>query len=216
MLRLILPAGRKRLPNGRVLLITCLRGVILISLAAIKRGGVKTPIWVAGKIIEPSLAEEILRDGKADFICIGRGLIADPYWPNKAKEGRVEDICPCICDDRCIEDVMIDFVPMSCTVNPIVGKEKEFASKLPRVTKKKRVLVLGGGPGGMQAAIIAAQKGHDVTLYEKSNKLGGQLILATIPPDKEDLNNLLNYLKVQVAKSGVKVVLNKEATTERS
>ena len=87
-------------------------------------------------------------------------------------------------------------------------------AKLPRVTKKKKVLVLGGGPGGMQAAIIAAQKGHDVTLYEKSNELGGQLILATIPPDKQDLNNLLNYLKVQVAKSGVKVVLNKEATPE--
>ena len=181
---------------------------------AIKKAGVKIPVWVAGKILEPALAEEILRDGKADFICIGRGLIADPSWPNKAKEGRVEDICPCICDDRCLEDVMIDFSPISCTVNPIVGKEKEYQAKLPRVTKKKKVLVLGGGPGGMQAAVIAAQKGHNVTLYEKDNELGGQLILATIPPDKQDLNSLLNYLKVQVAKSGVKVVLNKEATPE--
>ena len=181
---------------------------------AIKRGGVKIPIWVTGKIDEPSLAEEILRDGKADFICMGRALIADPYWPAKVKEGRVEDICPCIWDDRCIEDVMVDFVPMSCTVNPIVGKEREFQAKLPRVTKKKKVLVLGGGPGGMQAAIIAAQKGHDVTLWEKSNALGGQLILAAIPPDKQDLGNLLSYLKVQVAKAGVKVILKKEATPE--
>lgn len=182
--------------------------------SAIKRAGVKIPVLVAGKILEPALAEEILRDGKADFICIGRGLIADPNWPNKVKEGRVEDICPCICDDRCLEDVMIDFVPVSCTVNPLVGKEKEFATKLPRVTKKKKVLVLGGGPGGMQAAIIAAQRGHNVTLYEKNNELGGQLMLATIPPGKQDLNRFLNYLKTQLVKSGVKVFLNKEATPE--
>ena len=181
---------------------------------AIKRAGVKTPVWVAGKILEPAMAEEILRDGKADFICIGRGLMADPNWPNKAKEGRVEDICPCICDDRCLEDVMIDFMPISCTVNPIIGKEREYQAKLPRVTKKKKVLILGGGPGGMQAAVIAAQKGHNVTLWEKSKELGGQLILAGIPPDKEDLNSLLNYLKVQVVKSGVRVVLGKEATPD--
>ena len=182
--------------------------------SAIKRGGVKTPIWLSGKIIEPSLAEEILKEGKADFICVGRGLIADPYWPTKAKEGRVEDIRPCIYDNRCNEDTNIDFVPLCCTVNPIVGKEREFVSKLPRVTRKKKVLILGGGPGGMQGAIIAAQKGHNVTLWEKSSQLGGQLILAAIPPDKDVLTKLLNYLKTQVAKSGVKVVLNKEATTK--
>jgi pyruvate/2-oxoglutarate dehydrogenase complex dihydrolipoamide dehydrogenase (E3) component len=107
---------------------------------------------------------------------------------------------------------MVDFVPMSCTVNPIVGKEMEFQAKLPRLTKKKRVLIIGGGPGGMQAAIIAAQKGHKVTLWEKSNALGGQLILAAVPPDKQDLGKLLTYLNVQVAKAGVKVVLNKKAT----
>ena len=182
--------------------------------AVIKRSGVKIPVWITGKIDEPSLAEEILRDGKADFICMGRALICDPYWPAKVKEGRVEDICPCIWDKRCIEDVVVDFQPMSCTVNPIVGKEREFQAKLPRVTRQKKVLVLGGGPGGMQAAIIAGQKGHDVTLWEKSNALGGQLILAAIPPDKQDLGNLLTYLKVQLVKSGVKVVLNKEATTK--
>jgi 2,4-dienoyl-CoA reductase-like NADH-dependent reductase (Old Yellow Enzyme family)/thioredoxin reductase len=179
---------------------------------AIKRGGVKIPIWITGKIMNPSLAEEILRDDKADFIVMGRALIADPYWPAKVREGRVEDIVPCICDSRCREDVMVDFVPMSCTVNPVVGHEREFQAKLPLITKKKKVLVIGGGPGGMQASIIAAQKGHKVTLWEKSSALGGQLILAAIPPDKQDLGNLLTYLNVQVAKAGVKVVLNKQAT----
>ena len=96
--------------------------------------------------------------------------------------------------------------------NPIVGKEKEYRSKNAARTKKKKVLVIGGGPGGMQAAITAAQKGHDVTLYEKSNTLGGQIILAATPPDKQDLNNFLELFEIQVAKSGVKVVLNKEAT----
>ncbi len=182
--------------------------------SAVKNGGVKIPIWISGKINEPSIAEKILKEGKADFVCIGRGLIADPYWPTKAKEGRLEDICPCVCDNRCIADTAVDFIPVSCTSNPVIGKEREFAAKLPRLTRKKKVLVIGGGPGGMQAAIIAAQKGHKVTLYEKSNELGGQLILAIVPPDKQDLNKLLTYLKLQVAKSGVKVVLNKEATPE--
>jgi 2,4-dienoyl-CoA reductase-like NADH-dependent reductase (Old Yellow Enzyme family)/thioredoxin reductase len=181
---------------------------------AIKKSGVKIPVWITGKVMDPSLAEEILRDGKADFIVMGRALIADPYWPAKVKEGRLDDIVPCICDSRCREDVMIDFVPMSCTVNPVVGKEREFQAKLPRVTRVKNVLVLGGGPGGMQAAIIAAQKGHKVTLWEKSGALGGQLILAAIPPDKQDLLSYLTYLKVQVAKAGVNVVLNKKATPE--
>ena len=178
---------------------------------AIKKGGVKIPVWVTGKIDDPAVAEEILRDGKADYVCIGRGLIADPYWPAKVKAGRVEDICPCIYDNRCNEDANLAFIPIGCTTNPILGREKEFEAKLPRVTKKKKVLVIGGGPGGMQAAVIAAQKGHRVTLWEKSAELGGQLILAAVPPGKDDLKTLLNYMKVQVAKAGVKVVFNKEA-----
>ena len=182
--------------------------------AAIKKSGIKIPVSVTGKIGEPALAEEILRDGKADFVCIGRGLIADPYWPTKAKEGRLEDIRLCIYDKRCGEDVSTDFVPMSCTINPVVGREKEFAAKMPRLTRQKKVLVIGGGPGGMQAAIIAAQKGHDVTLFEKSGLLGGQLIIAAVPPDKQDLHHLITYLKREVAKAGVKVVLNKEATPD--
>jgi len=179
---------------------------------AIKKAGVKIPISVVGKIADPALAEEILTDGKADFISMARALICDPYWPKKVLEGKTDDICPCIYDKRCLEDVIVEFQPMSCTTNPLVGHEKEYAIKMERLTKKKKVLVLGGGPGGIQAAITAAQKGHDVTLFEKSDKLGGQLILAAVPPDKQDLNNYLKYLKIQLAKSDVKVKLNTEAT----
>jgi 2,4-dienoyl-CoA reductase-like NADH-dependent reductase (Old Yellow Enzyme family)/thioredoxin reductase len=179
---------------------------------AIKKAGVKVPVSVVGKIAEPALAEEILAEGKADFISMARALICDPYWPKKVQEGKLDDICPCIYDKRCLEDVIVEFIPMSCTTNPLVGHEKDYAVKMERLTKKKKVLVLGGGPGGMQAAITASQKGHDVTLYEKSDKLGGQLILAAVPPDKQYLNNYLKYLKIQLAKSDVKVKLNKEAT----
>jgi len=125
-----------------------------------KKAGIKIPISVAGKIDDPALAEEILADGKADFISIARGLICDPYWPTKAKEGRPEDIRPLYLRYRCLEDVVMDFVPLC----PCIGKSycsakrESFSSKLPRLTRKKKVLVLGGGPGGMQAAIIAAQK----------------------------------------------------------
>ena len=106
------------------------------------------------------------------------GFNGRPALAQQGKRGKSRRYRKCICDDRCLEDVMIDFVPISCTVNPMIGKEEEFAAKLPRLTRKKKVLVIGGGPGGMQAAIIAAQKGHNVTLYEKGSQLGGQLLLA--------------------------------------
>jgi len=106
---------------------------------------------------------------------------------------------------------MVDWQPMSCTVNPMVGKEQEFHAKMPRITKRRKSSS-SAAPGGMQAAIIAAQRGHKVTIWEKGKELGGQLIIAAVPPDKEDLGNLLNYLRLQVAKAGVKVVLNKKAT----
>ena len=105
--------------------------------SAVKASEIKTQIMISGKIMTPALAEQILQDGDADYICSARTLIADPFWPIKAQEGRVEDICPCICDDRCLEDVMIDFQPMSCTVNPMVGKEVEFHAKQPRVSKNR-------------------------------------------------------------------------------
>src|SRR4030042_855556 len=176
---------------------------------AIKRE-VKIPVGVVGKIIDPYLAEEILREGKEDFIFIGRGLLADPYFPQKDLEGRTEDICKCITCARCGE-LFWTKNPIGCSLNRAVGDERRFLKKIKSKVKGKRVLVIGGGPGGMEAAFIAAQKGHDVTLWEKSDRLGGQLTIAKIPPGKGDVDLFLNYLKIKIKKSKGEEEYGKEA-----
>lgn len=178
------------------------------------RKEVKIPVCVAGKINDPYLAEQILREGEADFVDIGRGLLADPDFVNKTIEGRVEDIRKCIACLRCGEQILVSKDPIICTVNPAVGKEREFESRLKIVKKKKKILVVGGGPAGMEAAIIADLRGHDVTLWEKSDKLGGQLNLAVIPSGKGDMKNLLDHLNKQLQESRVKVNLDREASIE--
>jgi 2,4-dienoyl-CoA reductase-like NADH-dependent reductase (Old Yellow Enzyme family)/thioredoxin reductase len=183
-----------------------------VDLAYAIRKEVGVPVCVAGKINDPYLAEEILRQGKADFVALGRALIADPYFPKKAMEGKVSDICKCIACQRCSEATIIEHIPLQCTVNPAAGREREFESKLKPTRKRRRILVIGGGPGGMEAAIVAGQKGHHVTLWEQSEELGGQLNLALIPPGKADLNSLLGYLKAQLDQSKVKAVLGKKGT----
>lgn len=173
---------------------------------------VKIPIIVAGRINDPYVAEEVLSKAQADFIDLGRALIADPEFPRKAIEGQPEDIRKCIACLRCIEAVVFQHQPMRCTVNPTCGREREF--KVEPAERKKKILVIGGGPAGMEATIVAAQRGHEVTLWEATDKLGGQLNLALIPPDKGELNNLSQYLSIQLERSKAKVELNKKATPE--
>jgi 2,4-dienoyl-CoA reductase-like NADH-dependent reductase (Old Yellow Enzyme family)/thioredoxin reductase len=184
----------------------------LRPLAKAMKEAVNIPLIITGKILDPLIAAEILDSGEADFIGLARALIADPDWPNKVAEGRLEDIKPCIADmDGCLER-MANFKKVRCSVNARTGREREY--KIEPAAKPKKVLVIGGGPGGMEAARVAALRGHDVTLYEKGDRLGGRMILAGMIPHKDDINRLTRYLTTQVNKLGVKVFLGKEATPE--
>jgi len=173
---------------------------------------VNIPVMTVGRINTPELAEEILSRGKADMICLGRVLLADPDFPKKAQEGRAEEIIPCIacnkgCHNRKAEDRSV-----KCTMNTETGRETTF--KIIPAKKKKKVIIVGGGPSGMEAARIATLRGHDVELYEKNDILGGRLILASIPPYKTGYLEGVEFLKKELARLKVKVHLGVEVNRE--
>jgi len=185
----------------------------LVPLAEEVKKLTNVPVIAVGRL-DLELGERILKEGKADLIAIGRRLIADPDLPNKVAEGRFDEIIPCTGCMECIERLPSaeQVIGVTCIVNPTVGREKEYQIK--PVGKAKNVVIVGGGPAGMQAAIVAAQRGHKVTLFEKDAKLGGQLNIAAIPPFKGDIFPWINYLVKQVEKAGVAVKLNIDATAE--
>jgi 2,4-dienoyl-CoA reductase-like NADH-dependent reductase (Old Yellow Enzyme family)/thioredoxin reductase len=171
---------------------------------------VSVPI-IAAASISPAIGEQAIRQGKLDFVAMGRRLQADPDLPNKIARGREKDIRPCIHCNHCAE-TLASADGVVCVVNPALGKEKEYEIK--KAAKPKKVFIAGGGPAGMEAARVAALRGHKVTLYEKNKKLGGQLILAAIPPYKKDIAALTAYMINQVKKANVKVELGKALTVE--
>ena len=173
----------------------------------------KVPVIAVGRL-DLELGEKILEEGNADLIAIGRRLLADPDLPNKVAEGRLDEVIPCIGCMECIERLAFDErgEGVTCVVNPALGRERAYQIKSMR--KAKKVTVVGGGPAGMQAAIVAAQRGHKVTLFEKDEKLGGQLNIAALPPFKGDIFPWIKYLVNQVERTGVAVKLNTDATAE--
>lgn len=186
----------------------------MYELAAQIKEAVDIPVQAVGKIRTPEMAERILQEGKADFVAVGRTLVADPYWPKKAKEGRVDEIRRCLSDlEGCLGHHVFPGLRMRCTVNPDVGREREFAVLQPAL-KPKKVLIAGGGPGGMEAARILKSRGHDVILYEKKNELGGLIDVMAAAPYKEENIWIKDYYLQQMKLLNVTIKLGEEFTAE--
>ena len=170
---------------------------------------VDIPVIGGTRINDPILADEVIAQGKLDMVYMGRPLIADPELPNKAKDGLFEDICPCIACSHCFDGAA---QAIECSVNPRAGRELEYTVEPTKAAR--RVYVIGGGPGGIEAAIIASQRGHRVTLYDRGETLGGKLLVASLPPHKDEIPYYTRYLVRQLEKSGAEVRFNTEATAQ--
>ena len=171
------------------------------------------PVLANGQIHEPALMEQILEKNQADVISLGRPFLADPEIPNKMKSGRLGDICMCIRCNHCFDTIMLTPQKLSCTQNPATGRGREYA--LRPVIARKKVLVVGGGPAGLEAARIAAVRGHEVTLVEKESKLGGQIRIASLTIGKDHfLPYIIDWRVRQCEKAGVQIELGNEATPE--
>ena len=190
---------------------TTIHGGFSAELVSEIKRAVNIPVITVGRFTEPQYAELLVREGRADLVAFGRQSLADPEMPNKAKEERLEDMIPCIaCLQGCVPN-MYQGKPLRCLTNPCLGHECEGIKKA-EVTKK--VMVIGGGVGGLCAAFIAAERGHDVTLYEASDVLGGNMRLAAFPPGKGDITNMVRAYIHRCEKDGVKIVMNKEVTID--
>ncbi len=169
------------------------------------------PLMAHGKLNHAAVAEGALQEGLIDLVAIGHGLIADPHWANKVRAGKEDEVNPCIGCGECHFNSMKGW-PRPCAVNPVSMHEGEYV--LTPAKETKRILVIGGGPGGMKAAASAAERGFDVTLWEKSQRLGGAMAAAGAMDFKRDVKCQVDYLERQLAKHDVTVEMGKEATIE--
>jgi hypothetical protein len=175
-------------------------------LPAALKAAVSLPVVGSGRIDTPALADRLVGEGKADIIGMARPLIADPHFPNKAKEGRVEDIRPCIaCTQSCVGHIYLG-MGVGCIYNPVTGREAEWAT-IDRAETPKRVVVIGGGPAGMEAARVAAERGHRVILFEGQGRLGGQVNLIMKTPNRGNFEEIILFFERQLAKLDVDVRL---------
>ncbi len=179
---------------------------------AIKRK-TSRPIMVVGRINQPQEGERILAAGQADMVGMTRAQICDPEMANKARSGRLEDVRACIaCNQACIGHYELG-APISCIQHPETGRELQLGTRVPAAAAR-RVMVVGGGPGGMKAAAVAAERGHEVALYEKAQHLGGQALLAQMLPGREEFGGIVTNLAHEVAEAGVEVRTGVEVSAE--
>lgn len=190
------------------------RGRNVFLAEEVKKHVTKTPVLTVGSLGLPAEMEEVIASGKADMVACARALIADPDLPKKAHAGRESDIRPCLRCTGCLDDTMTGPQVIRCAVNPEIGRELEYWARRRTPEEKRNVLVIGGGPAGMQAAITAAGQGHHVRLLEKGSELGGALLYNRDIPFKEDIERYRQWLMRMLEQKGVSVELNTEATPE--
>ena len=177
------------------------------------RRAVSVPVIASNRITDPQTAERILKEGMSDMVALGRVLIADPDWPRKAMEGRAREIRPCVgCLQGCMDRIFTGQA-LCCLVNAEAGLEEE--REIRPSERPRRVVVVGSGPGGMEAARVAAKAGHRIVLYESAPHVGGQLVVAGKPPGREEFLGLVDYYAAAMAAAGVEVRTGQEVTVDR-
>ena len=181
-----------------------------LEMGALLKSDLGVPLIVAGRIRHPDVAERALAAGQADFVGIGRAQLADPEWVRKAKEGRAEQIRPCI---GIVQDCRRAEGIIGCTIHARAGREEEWGPAT-RASTKRRVVVAGGGPGGLEAARVAAESGHDVVVYERTDAIGGQLRIAAAGPTRGELLDFVDYLERELGRLGVELRTGTEATRD--
>jgi 2,4-dienoyl-CoA reductase-like NADH-dependent reductase (Old Yellow Enzyme family)/thioredoxin reductase len=186
---------------------------VYADLAASIRQVVDVPVIVTGRIVDPVQADKLIAEGQADLCIMNRALIADPHFPNKARANEIDDIRQCMgYNEGCIDRIYTGR-GVTCVQNPVIGREREWA-QLPAAKLKRRVVVVGGGPAGLEAARVAATCGHRVLLLERSDRLGGQTLIAHLAPGRQDFDGATRWSSAQCRKLGVEIRLNCEATID--